>query len=134
MDLTSPTSLPSSARFPVLHRSRPKKVFYYGKAVDFRKQSLGLAVIVDTELPGELRAGHWFVFVSRDKKKAKILYWRGTGVALWQIRLERDPFKVGSPRGVTPRPLTWRDLGRFLDRLNVFAGEAHKTMSPKGFS
>jgi transposase len=118
----------------VLYRKRPKKIFYYGRAVDFRKQSLGLAVIVDTELPGELRAGHWFVFVSCDKKKAKILYWRGTGVALWQMRLERDLFKVGSPRSVTTRPLTWRDLGRFLDGLNVFAGEAHQAMSPKRFS
>jgi transposase len=45
-----------------------------------------------------MRAGHRFVFVSTDKKKAKILYWRDTGVALLQMRLERDLFKVGSPR------------------------------------
>ena len=27
----------------MLYRSRPKKVFYYGKAVGFRKQAMGLA-------------------------------------------------------------------------------------------
>lgn len=118
----------------MLYRSRPKTVFYYGKAVDFRKQTMGLAAIVDLELPGEMRAGHWFVFVSTDKKKAKILYWRGTGVALWQMRLERDVFKVGSPRHALTRTLTWRDLGRFLDGLNIFAGEAHAKTTPKRFS
>jgi transposase len=118
----------------MLYRSRPKKVFYYGKAVDFRKQALGLATLVDLELPGEMRQGHWFVFISNDKKKAKILYWRGTGVALWQMRLDRDLFKIGSPRMPTTRTLTWRDLGRFLDGLNIFAGEAHEVTKPKRFS
>ncbi len=118
----------------MLYRSRPKKVFYYGKAVDFRKQALGLAAIVDLELPGEMRAGHWFVFVSIDKKKAKILYWRGTGVALWQMRLERDLFKVQSPRSQATRTLSWRDLGRFLDGLNIFEGVAHAPTKPKRFA
>jgi len=118
----------------MLYRSRPKKVFYYGKAVDFRKQALGLAAIVDCDLPGEMRQGHWFVFVSTDKKKAKILYWRGTGVALWQMRLESELFKVESPRSAATRTVTWRDLGRFLDGLNIFAGEAHETTKPKRFT
>ena len=118
----------------MLYRSRPKKVFYYGKAVDFRKQAIGLAAIVDLELPGEMRSGHWFVFISTDKKKAKILYWRGTGVALWQMRLEQDLFKVGSPRCATTHTQTWRDLGRFLDGLNIFAGDAHQATAPKRFS
>ena len=118
----------------MLYRSRPKKVFFYGKAVDFRKQAMGLAAIVDCEMPGEMRHGHWFVFVATDKKKAKVLYWRGTGVALWQMRLERDLFKVGSPRSIATRMLTWRDLGRFLDGLNIFEGVAHEATKPKRFS
>ena len=118
----------------MLFRSRPKRVFYYGKTVDFRKQALGLAIIVDSELPGEMKQGHWFVFVSTDKKKAKILYWRGAGVALWQLRLEKDLFKVGSPRSVATRTLTWRDLGRFLDGFNIFEGVAHAVKIPKRFS
>lgn len=118
----------------MLFRTRPKKIFYYGKPVDFRKQTTGLAAIVDLELPGELAAGHWFVFASADKKKAKILYWRGTGLALWQLRLERDLFKLGSPRVATTRSVSWRDLGRLLDGLNIFAGEAHDVTNPKRFS
>ena len=118
----------------MLFRTRPKKIFYYGKAVDFRKQTAGLATLVDLELPGELASGHWFVFASADKKKAKILYWRGTGLALWQLRLERDLFKLGSPRMSTTRCVSWRDLGRLLDGFNIFAGEAHDVAKPKRFS
>jgi len=118
----------------MLFRSKPKKVFYYGKAVDFRKQTAGLAAIVDLELPGELTAGHWFVFASADKKKAKILYWRGTGLALWQLRLERDLFKVGSPRVTATRTLTWCDLGRLLDGFNVFESTPHAVTKAKRFS
>jgi transposase len=109
----------------MLYRSLPWKVFHYGKAVDFRMQAMGLAAIVDPELPGEMRAGHWFVFISTDKKKAKILYWRGTGVALWHMRLDREMFEVEIPRSELICTISWRDLGRFLDGLKVFAGTAH---------
>jgi len=74
------------------------------------------------------------VFVSTDKKKAKILYWRGTGVALWQMRLEKDMFKVETPRSGATRTLSWRDLGRFIDGLNIFAGTPHEGASPKRYS
>ena len=100
----------------MLFRSRPKKVFYYGKPVDFRKQAFGLAAIVDLELPGEMRAGNWFVFVSTDKKKAKILYWRGTGVALWQLRLERDLFQVECRISLHLTPLISPELTPLVSR------------------
>ena len=78
----------------MLYRRRPEKIFYYGKPVDFRKQTMGLAAIVDAELPGEMQHGHWFVFVSSDKKKAKILYWRGTGVALPSVSFRVRQFEL----------------------------------------
>ncbi len=118
----------------MLYQNRPSKIYYYGEPIDFRKQTMGLATLVDLELPGELMAGHWFVFVSRDKKKAKILYWRGTGLALWQIHLDRDLFKVGSPRFLKKRSFSWRDLGHFLNGLNIFPDEAHEIRKAKRFS
>lgn len=118
----------------MLYKLKPKKVFYYGRPVDFRKQMIGLACLVDAELPGELREGHWFVFFASDKKKVKILYWRGNGLALWHLRLESDNFKLGHPRVVDTRSVTWRDLGRLLDGLGIFAGQAHAVTAPKKFS
>lgn len=118
----------------MLYKAKPKKIFYYGKPVDFRKQAVSLAALVDAEMPGELKEGHWFIFFSTDKKKSKLLYWRGSGLALWQLRLESDLFKLGSPRVMGTQCLTWRDLGRMLDGLNIFAGEAHEVKNPKRFA
>ena len=118
----------------MLYKAKPKKIFYYGKPVDFRKQTIGLATLVDSELPGELREGHWFVFFAADKKKAKVLYWRGSGLALWQLRLESDLFKLGRPRVMDTRAPTWRDFGRVLDGLNILLGESHTATKPKRFA
>lgn len=118
----------------MLYRAKPRKIFYYGKPVDFRKQGVSLAALVDAEMPGELKEGHWFVFFAADKKKAKVLYWRGTGLALWQMRLEGELFQLGRPRVAATRTLTWRDLGRLLDGLNIFAGEVHLVTKPKRYA
>ena len=118
----------------MLYRSRPKKVFLYGEPVDFRKQIQGLATIVDQEFKGELFQGSLFLFVARDKKKAKILYWRDTGFALWQFRLEGDLFDLGRPRFEYRMQISWRDLGRLLEGYNIFRGRSHQKISPKRFS
>jgi transposase len=117
----------------MLYRNKPKKVFLYGKAVDFRKQVNGLATIVDHEFRGELFSG-WFVFLSSDKKKVKILYWRETGFALWSLRLEKSLFEMGKPRFTEKKVITWRDLGRLLDGYNIFAGPPHEKIPAKRFS
>jgi len=118
----------------MLYTAKPRKIFYYGEPVDFRKQAISLAALVDSELPGELKEGHWFVFFATDKRKAKILYWRGSGLALCQLRLGSNIFQLGRPRVVDRRSLTWRDLGRMLAGMNVFAGEAHTITKPKRFA
>lgn len=118
----------------MLYRSKPKKVYFYGRPVDFRKQTAGLAIIVEAEFAGEIFQGNWFVFIAGDKKKAKILYWRGTGFAMWQFRLDKDLFNLGRRRFTGRCELTWRDLGRLLDGLNVFKGNPHEKTSPKRFS
>lgn len=118
----------------MLYRSKPGRVFLYGEPVDFRKQIPGLATIVDREFKEELFKGSWFLFVARDKKKAKILYWRDTGFAMWQFRLESDLFDLGRPRFNGKMQISWRDLGRLLDGYNIFKGRSHRKISPKRFS
>ena|SRR5690606_1827123 len=118
----------------MLYRSKPKKVFLYGKPVDFRKQITGLATLVDLEFKGELFQQSWFLFVSRDRKKAKILYWRDTGFAMWQFRLEKELFDLGKPRVYQKLKISWRDLGRLLDGYCIFQGESHQKIPAKRFS
>lgn len=124
---------PSSVLGPMLYRSKPKKVFLYGKPVDFRKQVNGLAGIVDAEFRGELFSS-WFIFFSADKKKAKILYWRQTGFALWSLRLEKSLFELGRPRFCGKMTISWQNLGLLLDGYNIFAGAPHEQVPPKRFS
>ena len=83
----------------MLYKAKPSKIHLYQRPVDFRKQINGLAAIVETEFGGSALDGRWFVFVARDKKKVKILYFRHAGLCLWQYRLDEDLFCMGRPRG-----------------------------------
>lgn len=118
----------------MLYLSRPERVYLYCSIVDFRKQMNGLAAVVEAEFaPGEL-ASSWFVFISRDRRKVKILYWRGSGLALWQYRLEEESFQLGRPRCLVTKSIRWSDLKKFLDGYNIFAGERHESLTVKRYS
>lgn len=117
----------------MLYRTKPKKIFLYGKPVDFRKQATGLAGIVEAEFRGELFAS-WFVFFSADKKKVKILYWRGTGFSLWYFRLEKALFDLGRPRYSGKMSISWGNLGRLLEGYSIFPGNSHEQITAKRFS
>jgi len=95
------------------------------------KQSV--ASIVDAEFKGELFAA-WFVFFSLDRKKVKILYWRETGFALWNFRLEQSLFDLGRPRFSADMEVSWRNFGRFLAGYDIFPGTSHKKIPAKRFS
>lgn len=67
-------------------------IYLHREAVDFRMQINGLAAIVEGEMKLSPFSRFLFVFCNRDRTRMKILYWRGTGFALWLMRLERDKF------------------------------------------
>jgi hypothetical protein len=118
----------------MLYVSKPEKVFLYCGVVDFRKQINGLCYIVESELAEENFERSWFVFIARDQKKVKILYWRGSGLALWQYRLEAERFNLGKPRCVVSRNISWKKLARFLDGYNIFQGDPHEQIEAKRLS
>ena len=67
-------------------------IYIHREPVDFRKQSQGLAVMVEGEMGLSPFAQALFVFTSRDRKKLKLLYWDRTGFALWSKKLEKERF------------------------------------------
>jgi len=71
-----------------------KGIYFYGGVVDFRRSIDGLSILVQETIKQDLYAANLFLFLSRDKRKVKILYWDQTGFALWYKRLEKDKFSV----------------------------------------
>ena len=91
----------------------------------------GLTQIVEAEFDKTDIENGWFVFISRDKKKVKIIYWRDSGLAMWQYRLEKQNFEMGKSRLTSAKSIDWNSLGKFLDGLNIFEGEKHEIIKRK---
>ncbi|HEV8247394.1 MAG TPA: IS66 family insertion sequence element accessory protein TnpB [Polyangiaceae bacterium] len=113
--------------------ARQVDVFAHAEPVDMRKSFDTLAALVKQELGQNLLSGSLFLFVSKDRKRAKVLYFDGTGLCLFAKRLDKGRFAAvcdrargasvkmtlseltqfieGSERiGRSPALLTWADL------------------------
>ena len=67
-------------------------VFAFTEPVDMRKSFNTLSALVAEELKREVLTGDLFLFVSNDRKRAKVLYFDGTGLCLLSKRLEKGKF------------------------------------------
>ena len=88
-----------------------------------RKSFDGLHTLVRDYLELDAFAGHLFVFASRRRDRAKILYWGRDGFAVWSKRLEEGtyavPFAGGLAAGIT-RVKSAKSIGvRVGNRLSV---------------
>ena len=68
------------------------RVFAYVKPADMRKQYDGLYALVVSEMNADPLSGDLFLFTNRRRTRAKVLRWDGTGLCLYQKRLERGCF------------------------------------------
>jgi transposase len=117
----------------VIISARQVDVFAHAEPVDMRKSFDTLAALVKQELGQNLLSGSLFLFVSKDRKRAKVLYFDGTGLCLFAKRLDKGRFAAVSDRarnrsvkltlseltqfiegstsiGASPALLTWADL------------------------
>ena len=96
--------------------TRQVAVYAYGRPVDMRKSFDTLAVLVKRDLGREVLSGDVFVFVGKTRRRAKVLYWDGTGLCLFAKRLEKGRFAAPWLRR-TDGPLRWTmsELSLFLE-------------------
>lgn len=69
-----------------------RRVFAQAAPADLRKGFDGLAALVRDHLASEATSGDLYLFVSRDRLRAKVLWWDGTGLCIYAKRLEQGRF------------------------------------------
>jgi transposase len=92
----------------VIGSTRQVAVYAFGGPVDLRKGFDGLSALVTQGLRRDPLSGDVFVFVSRTRKRAKVLLWDGTGLCIYAKRLEQGRFAC-----------LWRDEAKATLRLTL---------------
>jgi transposase len=100
----------------VILGSRRVRVFVYREAVDMRKSYDTLAALAEGPMSKTLISGDVFVFIGRTRKRAKALYFDGTGLCMLCKRLEIGHFAAPWKRpGEGPLEVTMSELALLLE-------------------
>jgi transposase len=96
--------------------TRQLSVYAFGAPVDLRKGFDGLTALVTLGLGRDPLSGNLFLFVNRDRRRAKVLLWDGTGLCIYAKRLEQGRFAcLWRPDGSATLRLTMSELALFLE-------------------
>ncbi|MFY0525968.1 IS66 family insertion sequence element accessory protein TnpB [Archangium gephyra] len=111
--------------------TRRLAVYAYGQPCDMRKSFDGLCGLVKQALGRDFLSGDVFLFVGRDRKRAKALFWDGTGLCLYAKRLEKGRFApLWQPeKDKQPLVLTVSELALFLEG-SALVGRAPLSPAP----
>lgn len=111
--------------------TRQVAVFAFGAPVDMRKSFDALSALVTNEMKRELLSGHLFLFAGKNRRRAKVLYWDGTGLCVFAKRLEKGRFAVlWAAEPGRALQLTMTELSLFLEGSEL-VGKV--TLSPSEF-
>lgn len=112
--------------------TRQVRVHVFSAPVDMRRGFDGLHALVTEQMRADALSGDMFLFVSRTRRRAKVLFWDGTGLCIFAKRLERGRFAAPWNREETgPLRLTTSELALFLEG-SQFVGLV--PLSPAPFS
>ena len=96
--------------------TRHVSVFAFAEPTDMRKSYDTLAALVTRGLGRDVLSGDLFVFVGKTRRRAKVLYFDGTGLCLFQKRLEKGRFAAPwDSRGDGALRWTLSELSLFLE-------------------
>ncbi len=104
----------------MIWNGRSVRVFAHAAPTDLRKGYDGLSALVRETLGRDPTSGDLFLFVSRNRIRAKVLLWDGTGLCVFAKRLEQGRFAALWARTKGPQiELTPAELGLLLDGCSV---------------
>ena len=103
----------------------------YGAAVDMRKSFDTLSAIVREQIRKDVLEGALFVFVGKDRRRAKVLFWDGTGLCVLAKRLEKGRFAAPWARKKDLLEWTTSELALFLEGSELVGRVA---LSPPAWS
>ena len=87
------------------------QIWFYPKAIDFRKQLNGLMMLVVDTLGRNPGSGELFIFRDRTGEKLKMIYFDGKCFWLLSCRLEQGRFKLpkkgDTALSISTNQLTW---------------------------
>jgi transposase len=100
----------------VIGSTRSLRVYAYTLPTDMRKGFDGLYGMVANHLGHDPLSGDMYLFVARNRKRAKVLLWDGTGLCLYAKRLEKGQFaKLWAGEDQTTLALTMSELSLYLE-------------------
>ena len=111
----------------ILGTSRAVRVFAYPEAVDLRKGYDGLYGLVKQGLGRDPLSGDLFLFVNRHRRACKVLVWDGTGLCIFQKRLERGRFASPWKTNGDVFRMTASELALFIEGCELVG---HRALSP----
>ncbi|MCI0410554.1 MAG: IS66 family insertion sequence element accessory protein TnpB [Acidobacteria bacterium] len=96
--------------------TRQLAVYAHAAPTDMRKSFDTLSALVTQALKRDPLSGDLFLFVSKNRKRAKVLMWDGTGLCVYAKRLEQGCFAcVWERDGSSTLKLTMSELQLFLE-------------------
>jgi transposase len=111
---------------------RSVRVFAFGKPVDMRKSFDTLAAVVREQMKHDVLDGSLFLFVGKNRRRAKVLFWDGTGLCLLAKRIEKGRFAAPwERRGDAALVWTMSELSLFLEGSELVG---HRRLSPPAWT
>ena len=111
--------------------TRQVSVYAYTGPVDMRRSFDGLSALVEQGLGRDPLSGDLFLFVSRNRRRAKVLLWDGTGLCVYAKRLESGRFTAPwSSVAAGALRMTMTELQLFLEGTELLG---RLPLSPKPY-
>ena len=111
------------------------RVYVFTKPCDMRCGFYRLAELVKTTAKANPLSGDLFVFLSRCRRRIKILYWDGDGFCLLYKRIEKGNFRF--PKHITEEKYTvtdeefqWLLHGLHIEEIRYYESLKNRSFQP----